>query len=209
MKTFLKILAFLFTAAVIGAVIAFLLIPWMDRWGATDDEIRAAFSGDALVPAPAIFYNRVITIQATPAQIYPWIAQLGAEKGGMYSYSWFETNILQCELVNADRIHAEWQDLEVGDQVKMCPGNSGPPPYEVALLDPNHAIVMGHRENGKWLDIWQFILNPQPDGTTRLVLRSRDMKTGGIWDVIRPGEFIMSRGMLMGIKERAEQGATQ
>jgi hypothetical protein len=31
------------------------------------------------------------------------------------------------------------------------------------------------------------------------------MKSGGIWNVIRPGEFIMSRGMLLGIKERAEK----
>jgi hypothetical protein len=30
------------------------------------------------------------------------------------------------------------------------------------------------------------------------------MKSGGIWDVIRPGQFIMERGMLLGIKERAE-----
>jgi len=36
------------------------------------------------------------------------------------------------------------------------------------------------------------------------VLRSRDTKTGGIWDVIRPGVFIMERGMLLGIKQRAE-----
>ena len=71
-------------------------------------------------------------------------------------------------------------------------------------MESDQAVIMGHQENGAWLDVWQFILVPQADGTTRLIARSRDMKTGGFWDVIRPGVFIMERGMLLGIKERAE-----
>ena len=57
---------------------------------------------------------------------------------------------------------------------------------------------------GEWLNTWRFILRPQPDGITRLLLRSWDTKTGGMWNVIRPGQFIMERGMLLGINERAE-----
>jgi hypothetical protein len=203
MKKFLKFVGILIGLGVLAVMIIAPLLPWMDRWGAKDEEISATYPGDELVPMPAISYNRAVTIKAKPEQIYPWIAQMGAGRGGMYSYSWFETNILRCELVNADRIHDEWQDLKTGDKVRMCPGDWGPPPYEVALVEPNQAIVMGHFENGKWLDVWEFNLLPQADGTTRLLLRSRDMKSGGIWDVIRPGEFIMSRGMLLGIKERA------
>jgi hypothetical protein len=86
----------------------------------------------------------------------------------------------------------------------MCPGESGPVPFEVALIEPNSAIVIGHYENGEWSDTWHFILIPQADGTTRLILRSRDAKEGWFWDAMRPGEFIMVRGMLLGIKERAE-----
>jgi hypothetical protein len=71
-------------------------------------------------------------------------------------------------------------------------------------METNQALVIGHQEDGKWGDIWQFILVPQTDGTTRLITRSRDMKSGGIWNVIRPGQFVMERAMLQGIKERAE-----
>lgn len=181
------------------------LMPWMDRWGATSDEVNATYPGDELVPAPRYVYSRVVTVSASPEKIYPWLVQMGAERGGMYTYSWFETNILRCELINADRIHEEWQGLKEGDKVKMCPGDWGPPAYEVALLDPDHAVVLGHQENGQWSDVWQFILVPQMDGTTRLVARGRDTKTGTIWDLIRPGQFIMERGMLLGIKERAEK----
>jgi hypothetical protein len=205
MKKFLKTIGILIGLAILAVIIIAALIPWMDRWGATDDEIAASFPADELVPSPAITYTRAVTVKASPEEIYPWIVQLGAERGGMYSYEWFETDILQCELINADRIHEEWQGLKVGDKVKMCPREGwGPPAYEVAFMETGRALVIGHQENGKWGDIWQFILVPQADGTTRLILRSRDMKSG-IWNVIRPGEFIMSRGMMLGIKERAEK----
>lgn len=191
----------------IGVVTAILVRPWMDRWGATNEEIAATFPGDELVPAPASFVNRAVTIRAGAAQIYPWLVQLGAGKGGMYSYDWFETYVLQCQLNNADRIHPEWQDLKEGDPVRMCPGDFGPQPYTVARIEPEKAIVMGHRENGQWVDLWQFLLVPQSDGTTRLILRTRTMMVGGFWEAIHPGIFIMERGMLLGIKQRAEQAS--
>jgi len=205
MKRFFKLVGILTGLAVTAILIIIALMPWMDRWGATGDEIAASFSGDELVPVPRVVYNRAVTVHAKPEEIYPWLVQMGAERGGMYTYSWFETNILRCELINADRIHEEWQDLKVGAKVKMCPGDWGPPAYEVAILEPNRAVVIGHQENDKWSDVWQFMLVPQTNGTTRLIARGRDTKSGGIWDVIRPGEFIMMRGMLLGIKERAEE----
>jgi len=204
-KKFLKFIGGMVGLFVLVVLIIIVLMPWMDRYGATDSEIAASFSGDELVQSPRITYTRAVSINASPEEIYPWIVQLGAEKGGMYSYEWFETNILRCELINADRIHGEWQNLKVGDPMKMCPGTFGPPPYEIAMLEPNRAIVMGHRENGDWIEVWQFILAPQNDGTTRLVIRSRSVAEGWFWDAIRPGEFVMMRGMMLGIKERAER----
>jgi hypothetical protein len=204
MKKILKLIGILAGLAVTAILIIAALMPWMDRWGATKDEIAASFSGDELVPSPRITYTRALTVNASPEKIYPWIVQLGAEKGGMYSYEGFETNILRCELINADHVHEEWQDLKVGDPMKMCPGTSGPPPYEIAIIEPNHAIVMGHKDKGTWVEVWQFNLVPQEDGTTRLVIRSRNSAQGLLWDVIRPGEFVMMRGMMLGIKQRAE-----
>lgn len=204
MKALLRTIGILAGLGVLVVAVMFALLPWMDHWGATPDEIADSLTGDELVLSPRISYTRALTIHAAPREIYPWIVQLGAERGGMYSYAWFETNILRCELINADRIHAEWQNLKVGDQVKMCPGTGGPPPYEVAIIEQERAIVMGHKENGDWIEVWQFILAPQADGSTRLILRSRNAAQGWFWDVIRPGEFVMARGMLLGIKERSE-----
>jgi len=204
MKKFLKLITALAGLIVLIVIIVSLLTPWMDRWGATDEEIAASFPGDELVPEPTSFVNRAITINAAPEYIYPWIVQLDATKGGWYSYTWLEA-MLNCKMVNADRIHPEWQDLQVGDEVKMCPGEFAPPPYIVVQIHPDQAIVMGHQENGEWVDLYQFVIVPQADGTSRLILRTRTMMTGGIWTVIHPGAFIMERGLLNGVKERAER----
>ena len=204
MKKFLILLAALASLVIVAVGAVILLTPWMDRYGATDAEVAATFPGDELVADPASFVNRAIMIQASPEEIYPWLVQLDAEKGGWYSYDWLETNLLRCPMTNADRIHPEWQNLQVGDKVRMCPGEAGPPPYVVAQIHPDQAIVLGHQENGEWVDLYQFVITPQADSSSRLILRTRTMMAGGLWDLIHPGVFIMERGMLQGIKARAE-----
>ncbi len=204
MNTFLILLGILVGLIILGVILVVLLTPWMDRWGASQEEIAATYPGDELVASPASFVNRAITIDARPEHIYPWLVQLGAGKGGFYTYTSLE-KLIGCPLVNANSIHDEWQNLQVGDEVKMCPKEPAPPPYIVAQIHPNRAIVLGHQDNGKWVDLWQFVLIPQSDGSTRLILRTRTMMVGGFWNIIHPGVFIMEYGMLNGIKTRAEK----
>jgi len=204
MKQWLKVCLVMLGLAVLGVFAVILLTPGMDRWGATDSELQATFPGDELVPTPLSFVNHAVSIHASPEQIYPWLVQMGADKAGLYSYTALET-MIACPQTNADRLHEEWQDLKVGDLVKLCPQEPGPPPYTVAQILPNQALVLGHQENGKWVDLWQFVILPQADGSSRLVLRTRTLAVGGFWDIIHPGVFIMERGMLLGIKERAEK----
>ena len=204
MKKLIRIVLVLAALLTLGVVGIILLTPWMDRWGATEEEIAATFPGDELVPDPASFVNRAVAIQASPEQIYPWIAQLGAGRGGFYSYSWLDNHLLRCELADIHQILPEFQDPQVGDEVKMCENESAPPPYIVAQVLPNEALVLGHQEDGEWVDLWQFVIRPQADGSSRLVLRTRTQMVGGVWTIIHPGVFVMERGMLLGIKERAE-----
>ncbi len=112
-------------------------------------------------------------------------------------------------MMNADRIHPEWQNLQVGDKVHMCKNEPAPPPYIVAQIHPDHAIVLGHQENGRWVDVYQFVVVAQGDGTSRLILRTRTNMVGGFWTIIHPGVFIMERGLLLGVKQRAEEMASR
>jgi hypothetical protein len=72
--------------------------------------------GDELTPPPVEQNTRAITIAATPQEVWPWLVQMGADRGGFYSYAWLE-NLFGLGIHNADRIVEEWQQLAVGDWV--------------------------------------------------------------------------------------------
>jgi hypothetical protein len=187
--------------------------PWAERWGATDDEVRATLPGDELVRAPRIVRTKATTIAAPVDRVWPWLAQLGQGRAGFYSYEFVENRLLGCDIHNSNRIVPEWQSPQVGDLVRMYPADKqGPPPYVVAAVLPNQALVMGHRnEDGSWFDTWQFVLRPVDAWRTRLIHRVRSGSMG-VWDVLQPAYFIMERGMMLGIKARAEgrtNGETQ
>jgi hypothetical protein len=200
---------------ILGAVIflfvvfRFIVRPWYLSWGATEAEIAETLPGDELLPSAAIVQTNAITIQASPQKIYPWIIQLGQQKGGFYSYEKLE-NLAGCDIHNADRIHAEWQNTVPGDQVLMFPADKGgPPPYLVAAMQPDQVFILGHHPGAAltgrdWNDTWQFILKPVDAQTTRLVIRTRTNNVGGIWDIVEPISFVMQYGMMNGIKLRAE-----
>jgi hypothetical protein len=159
------------------------------------------------VPNPAISRTKAVTIQAPPAQVWPWLLQMGQDKAGLYSYEFIENRLLGCDIHNSNRIVPEWQQMQVGDLVRLFPKDrQGPPPYVVARIEPEQALVMGHQdEDGTWFDVWQFALKPVEPGQTRLLHRVRSGRMGGLFDLLHPAYFVMERGMVLGIKARAEQ----
>lgn len=180
--------------------------PWSLRWGATDAELTSALPGDELIASSQRQVTRAIRIEATPEKIWPWLIQIGAGRGGFYSADWFETKILGCPITNAERIEPALQNLKLGDVIRLCPEGSGPPiVYAVRRLDADRALVLGVREGQGWGHTWAFILRPQPDGSTRLLVRSRTALEQGWQKMIEFGEFVMERAMMIGIKTRAER----
>ena len=90
--------------------------PWQRNWGATEEEVAMSLPGDELTPPPVEQNTRAITIAAPPEQVWPWLVQMGADRGGFYSYAWLE-NLFGLKIHNADRIVDDWQQLAVGDWV--------------------------------------------------------------------------------------------
>lgn len=204
MKKLLIIVGILLGVLFLVVLLAVLLTPWMDRWGTTPEERAQKFPGESFVTNPARTANRGITINAPVQKIYPWILQIGADKSGMYSYTWLE-NLMNCEMAKDETIHPEWQNLVPGDLMKMCAGDFAPPPYIVAEVLPNQAVTFGHQSNGAWEETWQFVLLPQANGITRLITRTSTNMIGGIWEVVRPISFVMERKMLLTIKDLSER----
>lgn len=204
MKKFLMVIGILLGVLVMVVILAVLLTPWMDRWGSTPEERTQKFPGDGFLTNPARITNRGITIKAPVQKIYPWILQIGADKSGMYSYTWLE-NLVGCKMAKDESFHPDWQNLAAGDLMKMCAGDFAPPPYIVAEVLPNQAVTFGHQSNDAWEETWQFVLLPQTDGSTRLITRTSTNMTGGIWEGIRPIVFVMERKMLLTIKVLSER----
>lgn len=200
-------------AAVIGSTAAYLLVvrPWQLRWGATDEERDATLAGDDLIPNPDLMATRAITVHASPEQVWPWIAQLGQGRGGFYSYDALE-NLVGCDIHSADQVVPEWQDLKVGDQVKLHPEVG----LGVAVVEPGRALVLrGGVPMGTvpppYDTTWAFVLREQPDGTTRLLVRERYAYTQQwaplLVEPVAVVAFVMTQRMLRGIRDRAEQGS--
>ncbi len=198
--------------AIGGAAAAYILLarPRHLRWGATDQESDEPLPGDDLIANADLTATRAITVRASADQVWPWIAQLGQGRGGFYSYDFLE-NLVGCDIHSADRIVAEWQDVGVGDEVRLAPQVG----LVVAMLERGRSLVLrGGIPMGNTAPpydfTWAFVLRDEPDGT-RLLVRERYAYTRS-WArlIVEPAEaisFVMSQKMLRGIKDRAERTA--
>lgn len=172
------------------------LHPWMARWGATDEEVRMPLPGDELVPRAPWVSTRAITIEAPVDEVWPWLAQVGQDRGGFYSYTWLE-NLAGAQIRNADRVHPEWQHRDIGERVHLHPATG----LDVVAFEPQRAIVL---EGG-----WTFALRPLDEHRTRLLLRSRSKGWAVLFSALLLDipHFIMEVGMMRGLKQRAERAA--
>ncbi|MGM0606185.1 MAG: hypothetical protein ACQETB_11025 [Halobacteriota archaeon] len=184
--------------------------PRMLNWGATPTDVARPFPGDDLLSDPGAESTMAIDISAPPDAVWPWLVQLGQEQAGFYSYEWAE-NLVGLGIHNADEIRPEWQDLEVGDTVRLGRADRFPDAtLEVAEFDPEESLVLRTPDDPTWW-IWSFVLDPVDETTTRLLVRSRIRQPEN--SVVRiaslaaldPISSLMTYGMLQGIRSRAER----
>ncbi len=176
------------------AAYAWRVRPWMLAWGSTPEERTRTLPGDEFAPGAPGRSTRAVTIEAPASSVWPWVAQLGQDRGGFYSYAWLE-NLAGCRMTNADRIHPEWQHRAVGDTVLLHPANG----LKVTRFEPDRVLA---------LEGWgAFVVEPDGPGRTRLLARAhsqRGLAQRVMTLLIEVPHFVMERRMLLGIKERAE-----
>ena len=171
---------------------------------------------DELISNPKQISTRAITIGTPVNEVWPWLVQIGQGRGGFYSYDTLE-NLIGCDIHNADRILPEFQQLAVGDKVRLA--KEGYPFYTVAAIETKKYLLLRagdpKEESPLVEDFWLFYLAEIDSNTTRLIVRNRrDYKSGVvnfiIWQVItEPLHFLMEQKMLRGIKKRAEAAQEQ
>jgi len=197
----------------VGFVAAYILVarPRQLRWGASAQECEASLPGDDLITSPDLVATRAVTVRTSVGRVWPWIAQMGQGRGGFYSYDLVE-NLAGCDIHSADRIVAEWQDIKIGDEIKLAPAVG----LEVTALEPGRSLVLrGGAPMGNtpppYDFTWAWVLRDEPGGTARLLVRERYAYTRP-WArfLVEPVEavsFVMTDKMLRGIRDRAEQVA--
>ena len=179
-----------------AATVLYVLVirPWHLRWGAESGDETRELPGDELLPKGGTQILHAVTIDAPVEEVWPWLAQLGQDRGGFYSYEWLE-NLAGCEMQNADRIHPEWQHRELGETVHLHPAGG----LNVSVFEPGRALG---------LEGWAtFALEPLGRDRTRLIARGgvpRGPAAVAYGVLMEIPHFLMERRMLLGIKQRAE-----
>jgi hypothetical protein len=154
--------------------------PRLMRWGATDEEVAGPYPAADLVPEGERSPTMAVTINALPAQVWPWLVQLGCDRGGWYSWDRLDNG----GRPSATEIHAEWQHLAIGEYVKYWTRKGPVDAWQVAALEPNRFLGLRGLSDlrGRPLNpsqprpsayiegLWGFLLKELPGGRTRLII---------------------------------------
>ena len=202
----------------LAAVVAEACLIHLGRtYGSTAQERASRLPGDGIITDPEVQTDHAVTIDAPPAAVWPWLAQMGWGRGGWYTARWVDRLLFPANGPSAEAIDPELQDIAVGTFIP-----DGPPETECGLyvmeLEPARALVLRSNSHlpASWRDraaldwTWAFVLSPVDGGRgTRFHFRSRWVThpwwfTLSGWLGVVPADFVMSRDMLRGVKARAE-----
>ena len=176
---------------------------WQANWGATEDEGLRIMPGDEQLDDARYVRTRAITVDAAPEDVYPWLAQMGKGRGGLYSWDFLDRLFGFLDAPSAREILPEWQGLQPGDEIPIGRGGNFP----VVDLKANEFLHLGGEADGAhWT--WVTALYRTEDGMTRIVTRNTGI--GGAFGKrffmagMDLAAFIMVHRWLNVLKQRAE-----
>jgi hypothetical protein len=164
------------------------------------DEPMRSLPGDELVADAKIRWNHAITIRAHPADIWPWLVQMGCQRAGWYSYDGLDNE----GVPSAERIFPGLQRVQVGGIFPITP--KAQDRFVVRVAEPDRALVLGD-DAGQMS--WVFVLESAGETSTPLITRSRGttgrLALGLMLKVFwHPLDFGMQRRQLLNLKRFVE-----
>ena len=156
-----------FLVVVLAVAYWFPIRRWFGRWGTMPADLSRVMSGDAAIVNPTYAATLAITVNARSEDIWPWLLQMGYQRGGLYSYDWLDRLFGYLDGPSSNRVLPEFQHLTVGDEIPVGRGGGFP----VIAIEPYRALVLGGKGEGfQW--VWQFGIYPLDGNRTRLVSRN-------------------------------------
>lgn len=162
-----------------------------ERWGVTEEEVRRRYPCDELVPDPALQLWRGVTVEATPAQVWPWLCQVQLAP---YSYDWLD-NLGR----RSPRELRGLPDPRPGERFSCIGGRFGVGRV-LSVVHEEHltATIMGA--------VMSYVLVPQ-GVTTRLLLKIVMKDNPWYAAALALGDLPMARRQLKNLKSLAERSA--
>jgi hypothetical protein len=160
-----------------------------DRWGVTDAEISHRYPCDDLVVSPALQAWRGVRVEASAEAVWPWVAQV---RLAPYSYDWID-NLGR----RSPRELAGLPEPLAGERFTTAGGRKL---GRIVSVDPGKQLtgtIMGA--------FMSYVLVPQKDGTTRLLLKVVMQTTRWAALGLSVGDLIMARRQLLNLKQLAER----
>ena len=98
-----------FVALTLAALYWFLMRRRFGRWGTTEADRTRVMAGDTAVVDPTYVATPAITVAARPEHIWPWLVQMGYQRGGLYSYDWLDRLFGDLDRPAVEHIkHSSW-----------------------------------------------------------------------------------------------------
>ncbi len=199
-----------------------LMRPRLLRWGASDPELEVRFPGADLIPGGTRTATMAVTIDAPPSRVWPWLAQMGCNRAGWYSWDRLDNG----GRASAHEVRPEWQQISVGDRLDSSP--SGRAWFEVAAVEPERFLALrapldlrgrpfdtaADRPRGHIDSLWAFRLDECRGQRTRLVVSGyasshpRALVAIGEFLFWEPAHWIMQARQFTNLKRRAEGDGT-
>jgi proline iminopeptidase len=213
-------------AALLNVAYRAVLRPRLASWGATDEETRASLPGDDILPVGAATTTMGTTIDAPPADVWPWLVQMGCDRAGWYSHDLLDN----AGRPSAEKIVAEWQRISLGDRMSADPSGKKRVWFTIEGVYPEHALILrapidlstGHpydlgapRPPAFSDSTWALVLRELPGHRTRLLARTRT-EVDPVWRALPmslvvglPSHVIMQLRQFRNLKRRAERPRRQ
>ena len=189
--------------------------PWYASWGSSAEERQArpeVAVSRGLEPREV----RAVSVQAPAQQVFAWLAQLGQDRAGFYSYDLLE-NLAGCRMPRIERLDPSLQHWSVGDRLWMYPADElgGAGYARLVEYRPGSALVFETRSPGADAGadasgLWSLEVRALDAGSSRLIASgfggSPPSLLGAAFNrtVFEPMHFVMERRMLEGIAGLAE-----
>jgi hypothetical protein len=184
-----------------GIAYVLFLRPQILKWGTRLGESLRRLPGDDRIKDANLVVTRAINIDAPVEAVWPWLAQMGRDRTGWYSFDFIDNN----GIPSATYIRKDLAEPQVGMELDQG--------LKILDVQSGRLLLFGADDVplplGASMDLTMlYYLERKSDGSSRLLVRMRGHAYGLTGRIVKYAfeiaDFVMGIRQAQGIKARAE-----